>query len=69
MFIPTKYYQNMSEGNKSYGAHKDASRDGWMDAILITVSPEPFRQGIKLTLCRKVKKSDQVQNVEKVIKS
>ena len=50
LFIPTKYYQNLSKGNN------DTSRDGWMDAILITISPEPSSQGIKMAICRKERK-------------
>ena len=30
MYIPTKYYQNMSKGIEVNGAHKDASTDGQM---------------------------------------
>ena len=42
LYIPTKYYQNMSKG---YGAHNDASMDGRTDGR--TPCCEPIGRGIK----------------------
>ena len=39
---PVNSYQILSkyvQGYRSYGAHKDASTDGWTDAMLIAMFP------------------------------
>ena len=47
---PLHSYQTLSkyvQGYLSYGGHKDVSKDGRMDAMLIAISPKLIGRGIK----------------------
>ena len=48
LYIPSKYYQNMSKGIK---VMERTRMHRQTDAMLIAISPEPIGQGIKRLLC------------------